>query len=295
MPSQFSRVVGAGIATTLVAALLALGAEAAPAAQGVYGGATRSGDPIVITSDAKGQKLTGVVFRLRVNSPDDWWPVSGKLAVREVPDNPMAIPTGVLVVDRNARGRFAGRLIDPLGASAERAYMSAMQLTGSLKPGKAAGTIKAWVTVTNIATGQPEGVFETDTIKWTARRDPGRVYAGSTANALPIVINLDQRRRKVQDLWFSCFTEQSSPPDMYWSSSETFGDFPLKNGRFGDSFSYPGRYADGTTLDYSWKIAGRTTAKAATGSIAMTLNATQPTGEAFSFTMPATKFTATTG
>jgi hypothetical protein len=291
MPSQFSRTVAAAIATTL----LAMSADAAIAAQGVYGGATKAGDPIVITSDAKGQAITGVVFRMRVNSPDDWWPLSGKLGVRAAPDNPMAVPAGVLVVDRNARGRFSGRLIKPLGASPERAYMGGMQLSGTLKPGKATGTIKGWVTVTNIATRELEGNFETASIKWTARRNPGRVYAGSTANALPIVINLNQRRTAVEDLWFSCFTEQSNPPGMYWSGSEAFSDFPLKNGRFGDSFSYPGRYADGTTLAYAWKLNGRITSKAATGSIGMTLKGNEPTGESFSFTMPATKFTATTG
>ena len=91
------------------------------------------------------------------------------------------------------------------------------------------------------------------------------------------------------------FTNQSTPPGYYWSSSEYLGRFPLSNGRFGDTFSYAEREFDGTTMTYDWTIAGRITSTSATGTVALGVSGAERAGQPFSFQMPAAKFTAFSG
>jgi hypothetical protein len=281
---------------TLAAACFALApASTAAARDGVYGGATRAGDPIVLTSDAKGQKLTGAVFRIRVDGQDEWWPLAGTVKVRPAPKDPKLLPTNVLVAARNAGGRFDSSLLTVLATGPDRVLMAGVTLKGSLTTARAKGTLSGWVAATDAATQQPTGFWETGTVKWTAERSAGRIYGGATADALPIVIKLDRRAANVSDLWLSYGMDQSTPPGSSWSASDGFSDFPLTKGRFGDAFSNPIRESDGTTTTYAWSIAGRVTPTAATGTVALNISGTQPTGEAFGFAMPATKFTAKSG
>lgn len=287
---RVARGLGAAVLSGLVAMTPA---TAVAARQGVYGGVTKAGDPIVITSDARAKKITGAVFRIRVDGKDNWWPFGERVKVRSAP-NPNRIPTDVLIPARNARGRFDSSLVTRLSDGSDNAIMAGIRLAGSLKPRKATGTIRGWVTVTDPATGELSGSYQTKLTKWTAERAAGRVYGGATAADLPIVVKLDRRRAKVADLILSCYGEESAPAVGFWSSSEWLVDFPLTGGRFGDTFSYQEKQAGGT-VTYDWKVAGRVTAKAATGTFALTVNGTQTSGEPFGIQMPATAFTATTG
>jgi len=294
MPSSLSR--GRVLGTLLATALLALApAAAAVARDGVYGGATRAGDPIVITTDAKAQKITGAVFRVRVNGNDgDWWAIGGKAKVGAQRSDPLTIPNDVLLADRNGRGRFDVGLLRTISSSSDRVVLGGITLKGTLKPGKASGTIRGWVTVTNPATMDLVGNYQTASVKWTAERSVGRVYGGALANEMPIVLKLDRRATKVSELALVCDTDRSTPPGWVWNSSEWLADFRLRSGRFGDTFSYPERASDWTTT-YEWKIAGRVTTRSATGSVALTVSVTESSGDAYTFVMPATKYTAATG
>jgi hypothetical protein len=294
MPSSLSR--GRVLGALLATALLALApATAAVAREGVYGGMTRTGDPIVLTTDAKAQKITGAVFRIRVNGDDgDWWPIAGKAKVGIERSDPLTIPNDVLLADRNARGRFDVGLLRTVSTSPDRVVLGGITLKGTLKPGKASGTIKGWVTVTNPETMELVGNYETSSVKWTAERSAGRVYGGALANDMPIVLTLDRRATKVSEVALVCDTDQSTPPGWTWNSSVWLSDFRLRSGRFGDTFSYPEQEPDWTAT-YDWKIAGRVTAKSATGSVALTVGVTESSGDAYKFVMPATKFTAATG
>jgi hypothetical protein len=294
MPSSLSR--GRVLGSLLATALFALGpAATAVAREGVYGGVTRGGDPIVITTDANARKITGAVFRIRVNGDDgDWWPIAGKAQVRTASPDSQTIATGVLMASTNARGRFEARLLTTVESSPDRVALGGIILKGTLKPGKASGTIMGWVTVTNPETMELVGNYETRSVKWTAERSAGRVYGGALANDMPIVLKLDRRATKVSEIGLVCHIDLSTPPGWFWDSSEWLSDFRLRSGRFGDTFRWSEQEADWTAT-YDWKIAGRVTAKSATGSVALTTSVTESSGDVYTFVMPATKFTAATG
>ena len=73
-------------------------------------------------------------------------------------------------------------------------------------------------------------------MRFSATRSPGRVFAGSTSQDHPIVVRLDARRRKVADLLFGWESSTCKPDDIYLNADESFGDFPLAGGHFGDAF-----------------------------------------------------------
>lgn len=282
------RRIARGLAAAVLAGIVAMApATAALARQGVYGGETKAGDPIVITSDAKAKKITGAVFRIRINGKDDWWAVGERAKARPAPANPDLLPLGALVTTRNGHGRFAARTFIQVKFDPNKVVD--IRITGTLQPRKASGTIKA--TVNNTMTDEVAG---SATVKWTAKRAAGRVYGGATAAGLPIVISLD-RHGVAAELGLSCYTEQSTPPGRYWSSNEWLTGFSVVNGRFGGAFSLPEQEADGTTTTYQWNLTGRISAMSARGTVAMTVSGAESSGAPWSFVMPATRFTAATG
>jgi hypothetical protein len=275
---------------TLATALaLTAVAPAAVARSGVYAGDTKGGDPIVLTTDAAGQKLTGAVFRIRVDGKEDWWPLAGSVKVRPATADPHSIPTGTLNTDRNGKGRFAAKLVTQLGSGAT---MAGIELKGTLKAATATGTIKGWVTVTDATTGELSEFAQTKTVKWTAERAAGRVYGGATAARLPIVVKLNKARTAVTELSFACLATDTTPPGMFWSASERLQNFPVHAGRFGDAWDYA---EDGSTFTYHYDVAGRVTATTVKGTVAITSSGTDESGAATGFRMPATRFTATSG
>ncbi len=277
----------------LAALALALAPAAASAREGIYGGTTAAGDPIVIDSDAHGRQITGAAFRVRVDGDDDWWPVAGSARVRPAPSRPTTIPLGVLIASRNAGGRFDTRLFARMGHDPAQEIMVGIALAGSLTPSRASGTIAGWVSVTDTATGRLSGYSRTKAIRWTAVRAPGRVYGGTTAAGLPIVIKLGPNA--VTGLWLACYSDRSTPAGMFWSSSERLGGFPLAGGRFGGAFSRPETEANGSTTTYDWTLAGRVTPTTATGTIALNVKVAEASRAPLSFAMPATRFAAATG
>jgi hypothetical protein len=269
---------------------------ATKARQGTYGGMTSDGAPIVLTTDAKAQKLTGAV--LKIDVPDESgapWLLGGKAKVVPAPkDLVSGSPlTDVLAATRNARGRFVTQLVR-LGATDEALIVMTVDFKGTLKLKGARGTIKGTVEEIDPATGQVMETYKSPTVKWAADRAAGRIYGGSTADSLPVVIKLDPRHRKVADLWMACVIDDSNPPGWWWSSNEFLGGFPLKQGRFGDRFTYSEEMSDGTTQSYEWNIAGRVTSKAATGTMGMTVKVVD-NDPPLTFTMPSTRFSATSG
>ncbi len=272
------------IAAALLTALVALvPSGTALARQGVYAGSTKAGDPIVITTDARGKKITGAVFRVRVDSTDDWWAAGTSAKVRATAIDPDRIPLGTLFTTQNGHGRFAGLVA--VQASGDPTMLVSVNLAGSLKPRKATGTLKASVVDSQTHSAVASGTR----IKWTARRAAGRIYGGSTAARLPIVITVDRAHRKVTELGLSCYTDDTAPPG-YWASNEWLMNFPIKSGRFGENWSEP----DGTTM-YDWNLAGRIGSKSVTGTFRLWVRGLDTDGTAWRATMPMTKYTAATG
>jgi hypothetical protein len=283
------------IGPVLVTALVAGAPAGAAARNGVYGGSTRAGDPIVITTDAKGKKLVAAAFRMRLESEEGWWPIYGTAKVTSHdPDG--VIPSDALVTSRNAKGRFTASFMTHLSSSPTANVLAGIKLSGSLTPAKAGGTISGWLTVTDPATTELAGFYTAPETRWTAERSPGRVYGGTLGGDQPIVIKLNKPGTKVVGLRFSYYTTQSTPPDMSLSRSESMTNFPLVRGRFGDSWTQPERYPNGDALSFNWTVAGRVTPKSAKGTIALTAEALEgATGNTFQFQLPTARFTAASG
>jgi hypothetical protein len=294
MPLAPSRRCALGVVLAMM--LLTAGpAGTAIARDGVYGGQTKAGDPIVLMTDAEGQKLKSAVFRVRVNGVDRWWPIAGKAAVRQAAGDQAPMPTNLLVAARNSGGRFDARLLTTVIRSSQRIVMAGINLNGALERAHAHGTIAGWVTVTDAATMELLGSYRTGDVKWTAERAAGRVYGGAMANGMPIVLNVNWRATKVTELSLVCHTNRSTPLGWFWNAAESLTNFSLRDGRFGKTLSYREQEPDGTTAAYDWKLAGRVTSTLATGSVALFVSSRQPSGQALAFEMPATKFTAATG
>jgi hypothetical protein len=207
------------------------------------------------------------------------------------PADPTTLPMGVLVAQTNAGGHFEAQLI----AGGTDGVMAGVHIKGTLKPTKATGTIEGWVTVTDPSTGILVQDARTPAIKWTAARSAGRVFAGATTDSLPVVVTLNATRRKVSEIRFSCFTTETVPVGMAWSSSMRLTDFPITAGRFGDAWDDTENYADGSRELWHYDISGRVTSKAVKGSLAMSSTGSTPDGWTYGFRMPPTRYTATTG
>jgi hypothetical protein len=268
---------------------------ATTARQGTYGGVTSMGAPIVLTTDARGRKLTGAVLKVEV--PDESgqpWAVGGKAKVVPAPKDLVRrnMLLDVLKATRNARGRFVTQLVRILPTD-EVVIQTTVDFKGTLKPKSARGTIEGTVQEIDPATWQVRETYKSPTLTWEAGRAAGRIYGGSLDNSLPVVIQLDSRRKAVEGLVVGCVIDESEPPGWWWNSNELLVDFPLKQGRFGDRFSYSDE-AGGSTLSYEWDIAGRVSSRTATGTVAMTVKVVD-NDPPLTFTMPTAKFSATSG
>src|SRR4051794_20259224 len=145
-PSQLLRLTAAAGATAAVLAAT----PSARAADAVYGGTTRDGDPIVVKTDKAGRQLRSLSITWVAPCGDSGrFPGSAQLTPAE--NAPGFQPTGnELIVERNAKGRFSGaqlstRDLGDLGAGI------VTTIDGKLTPTKASGTISVRVTIVNKA------------------------------------------------------------------------------------------------------------------------------------------------
>ena len=108
--------------------------------------------------------------------------------------------------------------------------------SGKLSAKRASGTLEATITVLDKASRSVVATCRTGSVRWSATRSPGRVFGGSTAQDLPVVVRLDAKRRAVADMLFNWESATCKPEDVYLNTDEDFSGFPLASGRFGDAF-----------------------------------------------------------
>ena len=141
-----------------------------------------------------------------------------------------------LATSRNGKGRFAGIQVGGFDMGELAGLMSA-SYAGKLTGKRASGTLSATITVVDQASGNTVTTCRTGSVRWSATRAPGRVFAGSTAQDHPVVVRVDAKRRKVSDLIFGWQSEHLQARLACSSAStRTSADFPLSSGRFGDAF-----------------------------------------------------------
>ena len=264
----------AGLAIVAVAAASA--PSAASARNAVYGGSTSAGAPIVINADKKAKSLRSAVVSWRAVCDDGRrFPLAVAITVAKA--EPGFLPGfRELATSRNGKGKFAGIQAGSFGLGDQSGLMAA-SYAGKLSAKRASGTLEATITVVDQA-GTTVATCRTGSVRWSATRAPGRVYAGSTAQDHPVVVRVDAKRRNVADLLFGWESGTCKPDDVFLSVNERFGDFPLANGRFGDAFNTTYAPDEGGEGKVAYDITGRVARTRASGSFRVGLTETDPAG-----------------
>jgi hypothetical protein len=232
--------------------------SAAVAGRG-YGGSTSDGSPIAI--GVGGRQVTEVV--LEVRAPCDskqTFPVASVLA-RGRQDVP-AISGGKL----SRTGGFRARATGTADLGTQSAIIK-MGLTGKLGARRSGGTVVVDVTVRDKASGQAVDHCAAAT-RWSERVPERRVLSGATAQSAPAVLELSPNRRSVKTFRFGIFA--GCTPDGSIAPVDVITNFPIRNHRFGDSFSDEGPDGLGGTIHIDYSFRGRMGRAAASGTIAVT-------------------------
>jgi hypothetical protein len=265
----------AGLAIVAVAAA---GAPSAAAARNaVYGGSTSAGAPIVITADKKAKALRSAVVSWKAACDDGMrFPVAAPLeAVKSEPGfRPGARE---LSTSKNGKGRFAGTQVGAMSLG-DHVGILAAKYAGKLSPKRARGTLDATITIIERASGSAVATCRTGSVRWSATRSPGRVFAGSTGQDHPVVLRVDAKRRAVTNLLFGWESGTCKPEEAYLFVEESFSDFPLGQGRFGDAFNQTFTPDGGGEGKVAYDITGRVARTRASGTFRVGLTETDPAG-----------------
>jgi hypothetical protein len=237
------------------AALALVAAAPAPAATSVFGGSTNAGEPIALTGDQAAKKLRTMVIAVAARCADgNYYPVATRLSAAHA--------------KHNAGGRFAGTVTSSVAPTTLK-----ITLSGRLARTRASGKLAVDVTSTDGSLDCHSG-----TVRWSATRSPGHVYAGSTSQNEPVVVKVNRKRTNVDDVLIGWETDSCTTQDFFYRQGEDFTDFPLRAGHFGDGFS--NTFDDGSggkvRLDYS--IDGAVKRTASKGTLRVGLTNTDATG-----------------
>ena len=260
----------------LVAALITLGGtQPALAATAVFGGTTNAHEAIVVRADGKARKLRSLVIAWEAPCTDG---TRFAEAIELAPAARSSVPRPHdLLIDRNRGGRFAGAHVVGYSAGPRNAAV-AVETSGRLQPRRAAGTLSASVTLLDSATGVQQATCKTGTLEWTAGRSPGRIYGGKTAQDEPIVVRLDRRRTTVADVHVGWQSASCQPPDNFVRLADRLTDFPLRKGRFGDTWEQSFDLAGGAKASLSYAVRGRLARTSSRGMLQVTVKETDAAG-----------------
>jgi hypothetical protein len=258
-------------------ALAALASAAAPAhaASFVYGGTTSGGDPIAITAAKGGQALRGATISWTATCDDQtsWLDSAVLTPVRPSPSFPPGPED--LVTSSNGKGRFAGLQTAARDAGDDIAAI-VVTVKGKLTKTRAGGTLSAVVKLVNKTTQASDGACQTGTVRWSATRAPGSIFAGSTSQHEPVVVRV--RHKRVSDFLVSWDTATCSD-GSFWRYSPDVGNFPLSgSGAFGDAFSHDEPMDGGVTRKVAVDLRGRATKTSSRGTLHVTTADTDATG-----------------
>ena len=141
--------------------------------------------------------------------------------------------------------------------------------------GAASGTYTATVTLID-QQGATVATCRTGVLRWTVRSARGQIYAGSTTQHQPIVVELNRQRTKVTDLLVG-WGAGCTPPDSILVGDH-LSDFPISAAGFGDTFQAQTEIDGGgkETLDYA--INGRVGKTKASGRLSVKITDTDGSG-----------------
>jgi hypothetical protein len=256
----------------LVAVLtVAAAAAATPAARAAprvhFGGHTHQGTPIVLDLHHGGRSLDRVRLLAEAKCSDGQ-PLRFYLTLRLRPHPPTSVSEREHVLSPDTvrdNGRFSAT---GLGTEAFGTRNGAFQehVDGRIRRnGAAAGTYRAHIDLVDFNDPLHAVTCTTGRLRWTARSAPGRVYAGTTSQDMPVVVELDADRRSVRHLRFGwgagCMPDGSGS----WLLGDDLVDFPLGGGHFGDAFTEDLALDAGGKRTFAYQVAGSMSRRAASG------------------------------
>lgn len=265
-------------------AILALSPAAAAGAEKltpglVYGGMTSQDSPFVLKLRRGGRSVDQAAIIISATCSDGQSLQASETLTFE-DDTPSFIGLGQHFFPN---GRLSKRhAFNSAGLGSERfgAHLGVVteKIKGRIKSnGAASGTYSATVALIDNQ-GATAATCNTGILRWTTRSAQGRIYAGSTSQDQPVVIELDKQRKMVTDLlvgWGAACTPSGS-----WLIGEHFIRFPISVGRFGDAFRQSGDIDGGGKRSFAYAISGRVGKTKASGRLSVKVNDTDVTGAA---------------
>lgn len=260
----------------LTAAMIAVTAvPAAAKPPRVYGGLTSDHNPFTLTLDPAGKRLRTI--GMFVAGDCNGYMSFGNVA-RAVAQLPASQSPGEDLFDHDrlrAGGRFdvTARLVS---VGDDATITVSQRVVGRVRRNAASGTLKVDFDATDRTTGETRKLCSLPSLRWTAERSPKRIYAGSTSDHLPVVVELNRTRATVRHLrvaWLAPCGE-----DMLFTTGDDLLDFPVRSGAFGDAFTYD-QTVEGAKRTYSYDIRGRVRATTASGSMNAGITDSGPDGD----------------
>ena len=270
----------------------------ASAHAGVYAGPTKDGDPVVITSSTK--EIRSVSTHWIVGCPSGARiSFAGTARFFGRPSGP---PTRLLTnkldlytTPLSSKGKFTGNFYGMLDLGGGYHGQVSGFLSGTLKTTAATGGHSVLVTVFD-----PDGnILErcsTDAPWKKLGRGPG-IYGGTTSQDEPVVIQLDKRRTKIEDMFVGYRADCQG--DGGWLQPSGDFTFPLsRRGTFSAQFNEKTELEGGGTREYVYNfLNGKVGRKSASGTLHIWANDTGVPGsqDEICSTPPDVKWKAVSG
>jgi hypothetical protein len=259
----------------VAAALSFIATPPAFSANGVYGGTTGDDDAIVVTTDAKGQKLRSAVVAWGARCQ------GGSRFPMAITLTPVTAEPGFspgpqdLVMSRNAKGRFAGTQLVAMDLGDVTAGIS-VNLSGRLRGSRGSGRIVAAVSITDAAGAEVDHCDAS--VPWSASRAAGRVFGGATSQDHPVVVRLDRKRKLVSDVIVGWESSACEPPDNYFRFPLGFTNLRVRSSRFGGTFDESMPMDDGSSYRFGYDLAGSLKRRSVRGSLKVSVTGTDAAG-----------------
>jgi hypothetical protein len=148
-----------------------------------------------------------------------------------------------------------------------------VELSGKMRRDRASGRLRATVSVVDRATGAEVTTCETGSLKWSASRDAGRIFAGKTNQDEPVVVRLDRKRKRVADLMVAWHSTTCEPPEHSFRFGEAWSGIAMRARSFSETFEEPYATDDGGRIVFAYNVAGKVSRRSMTGSL--TVNVTR--------------------
>ncbi len=249
------------------------GAQAASAAR-VYGGQpseSQSQAQLVLSLSNDGTKLTKVTFHVAASCSQDFSPLDfgTPIMVDQVPERVVG-GDHYLVDGRVSNGRISGTILGVDKVDDTTADWMTLTLAGNVGKSRASGRMQVLFVRRNITTGDIVAQCSKN-VAWRSTRAPGRLYAGSTSQGEPVVVELTSNRKRVDHAhlgWYALCTQGGSieiPHDEFDLQPFNLSRTGAFQRRYATSFS------DGTLIQ---RFRGRVGATRASGTYQGTFTTT---------------------